>query len=346
MDWASLGVQSQQSGIDALSPARTQSLRSLGERISWDLPKTAKLSIGELAAQGLFKRNDSLLKQVDFGFESLRNTLVPRSATLALNSMALQLTAERILGPSILATSRALSHQLASTLKPDLTSMFQLGAVRLPKITELFLHSPNLVASGADLEVVAAIAYREGIPFAWVPRSSIIKQLVDATDAESRTHLLLENRAQIVDDCYEALVDVSDTSLGYRCSRAVKALEVGLDEPAQALAANLIEGAAKLMRTPHTKENFKQLAESRWRRLGHDQSVGGYLTTIATLPLRASFTGWNASKHESPPDSFARHATAHGAHLDTTYRPEFAILAVMLATSLVVEVDRRTLARP
>ena len=79
------------------------------------------------------------------------------------------------------------------------------GTLDLIRITEGLkawipdnLRSPDHID---HLEVVATIALNEGIPLAWVPRTSLVKQLVASPDEAARTKVLLDHLEDVLDDC-------------------------------------------------------------------------------------------------------------------------------------------------
>ena len=58
---------------------------------------------------------------------------------------------------------------------------------------------------------------------------------------------------------------------------------------------------------------------------------------LTLRPLFRAFTAWWPESGESPPDFFARHATAHAVGHVGVFSPISALTAVMLATSLTVQ---------
>lgn len=53
----------------------------------------------------------------------------------------------------------------------------------------------------------------DGIPLIWVPRSSVVSELMHAESAGAREEILAEARQEIVDDCLVALAEISDPDL-------------------------------------------------------------------------------------------------------------------------------------
>ncbi|POG43093.1 hypothetical protein BV881_33760 [Streptomyces sp. ZL-24] len=188
---------------------------------------------------------------------------------------------------------------------------------------------------------------QEGVPLAWVPPADVIRQLLAADGASSRSKVIDDCRPEILASCREALAEVTDQRLAAQrelleeCARAIKG---GMFSSAQALAANvwdtLMRGIAfanpDLLTSKgtwsygHIKRNVPSVEAEE------DATIGEFRRAVVFLPLAKTLEEfW----HPRPvPPSFNRHATAHATG-SVQYTASNAMTALMLAVSVLREID-------
>src|SRR5581483_1626897 len=59
-----------------------------------------------------------------------------------------------------------------------------------------------------DLEPILEVIEHNGIPLVWVPRASLVDQVVEAPNREARIGILLANADLVSEDCRAVLADV------------------------------------------------------------------------------------------------------------------------------------------
>ncbi len=184
------------------------------------------------------------------------------------------------------------------------------------------------------------IVENEGIPIAYVPRAKVVSELAKAADRAERGRILVGRTPEILIDCAAALdrtLDPAVEAQKWLILGGVRTLESGHHEAAQALCVNvcstLIEahidgrhGKAKNMcRASGLKEAFES-NQLRYK--------------LGVAPVVNLLTDWHPKSGKPRPVELSRHVVAHQAHPDH-FTPENAILAVMVATSLILALDER-----
>ena len=61
--------------------------------------------------------------------------------------------------------------------------------------------------------------------------------------------------------------------------------------------------------------------------------------TLTVRPLARALTRWQPNAGTPAPAHFSRHATSHAVGHPGVFRPEYALTAIMLATSLIVQFE-------
>ncbi len=178
------------------------------------------------------------------------------------------------------------------------------------------------------------IAKDDGIPVVWVPRSSVLADLVAAPDRGERVKVLLARQVEIAEDCRNVLSEVTDPDLVVRVPQAleaVQAFEAGLPQAAQTLAVAVSES----LLTQHIANgrSYKDLSVDVAVET-EDLSVIEVRSTFALLPVHRFYTPWWPNAGTPVPGELSRHVTVHHARADhlTT---ENAMIAIMLLSSLL-----------
>ena len=201
---------------------------------------------------------------------------------------------------------------------------------KLPDFTKIFRDFPtNLVdRDGTDHERLGDLARTDGIPFSWVPSSSVIDDLLAAPDSAGRSAILLTKQVEIFHDCVGLMTNRND-----RCSaevvRAANAALNGDYHLAQSHASNIIDSI--VLRIFPTKQRTEAVKRAK-APLDQEVPFLEYAQHLTLIPLAAAYKKWYPAQR--PPDRFNRHATAHAVGHKDVFTELFCLIAVMLATSL------------
>jgi hypothetical protein len=180
----------------------------------------------------------------------------------------------------------------------------------------------------------------DGMPLIWVPRSSVVAKLMQASRAAGRAEVLAEARQDVADDCDAVLADVTAphlAPLAVMAAEAVRTLRDGYCAGAQALATDVFDTWLRLMvrrsilfDPPPKRIGFYPNVIRQIEPVSGDLPIihlrpAGALAPVL-LALARFFPGDQALTH------FARHATVHAA-IPEHYTDANAVVAVMLMTS-------------
>lgn len=192
-----------------------------------------------------------------------------------------------------------------------------------------------------DVEAGIAIVQEEGIPLAWVPDTELVVELVAASNREGRIQLLLAHESEVLAECRRCLDECTEAELAdqvYLASRALDAYAAGFREPALALSVVVAETlitqfvAGGPARDVYAKA-IKKLPEPDIPTLLFELR-----RFLAMEPIRTFYTEWRPTDGQPPPADLSRHVTIHQATREH-YRRDNSLIAVMLATSLLREVQ-------
>lgn len=190
---------------------------------------------------------------------------------------------------------------------------------------------PNL-RSARDLAAVAQLAFDEGLPLAWIPRSAILDELVSASTREDRIRILDAHADDIMDDCEAVLNDIKH-EWADQCRSAIRAFRGGLESPAQSHSSNIIDSIVLAVLGPNGRDHAKKRAQEAY----DDLPIRVAVENLVLRPLFLGFTEWFPGGTHPIPDHFSRHATAHAVGQPGVFSRHNALVAVMLATSLTVQ---------
>lgn len=200
-----------------------------------------------------------------------------------------------------------------------------------------------------------ALALEEGIPLAWVPDHDTVRMLLAVpAGTDRRTALravLTDRRGAILDHCEERLdrlaSDPDASADRHRmidvARQSIQALRADLPAPAQSAAANLADHLLRRLFVPLDGKYAYKATSNRVTSLS-DQISGASLSFLMVLrefatlmPVPKSLTEWWPNKDMPLPDTFSRHATAHAIAEPDQVNPVNALIAVMLAVSLLCQ---------
>lgn len=152
-----------------------------------------------------------------------------------------------------------ISSQMLAGLKPVLGGLSDLAAKSLVRLVEplhgVFSRLAEAVPENwreiPDLDYDAALdMMNDRIPLIWVPRSSIVAQLMQARGAADRGEVLAQARQDVADDCSAVLADITAPHLmplAVMAAEAVRTLRDGYCAGAQALATDVFDTWLQLM---------------------------------------------------------------------------------------------------
>lgn len=208
-----------------------------------------------------------------------------------------------------------------------------------------------------DYSAAVALAEREGIPMAWVPDPETVRQLlaIPATAPDHRAQLLaiLDSRSEtILGYCQQRLDSLAPGSAHQQqlvdtAGQTITALRGGLTGPAQSAAANLIDTLVRRWCEPAGGRYRYDRATQQIVALGLRSTPITFTELLSKvtllreattlLPVPMAFTQWRPDAGDPVPEIFSRHATAHALHSADQVTPTNALIAVMLAVSLLCQ---------
>ena len=231
-----------------------------------------------------------------------------------------------LIGSAIAAMDQV--HDVIKSLSTPFVSM--LASI---DVGQLFQQIDRLIPSNlhgvGNLDAVASLALDEGIPLCWVPRAEIVTALIEANESVERQQILMARREDILDDCETVLRSIRH-ELSSQCSKAIEALRQGLDGPAQSHASNIVDsivinGPGRATAVDSAHDDFDELPLYLIRE------------NLVLRPLVRTLTRWFPDSGDPPPKHFARHATSHAVGYTGVFDPLYALIGIMLATSLTVQ---------
>lgn len=275
--------------------------------------------------------------------ETLRAFDAPRSElAAALQSLGAVAAAQQVWADSLSSVIdlqwAALREQQADLIRQLRESfVFKVPRFDFPRWQDIVRPwIPDNLHEGPDLDAVVTVALDEGVPLSWIPRREIVSALIQADGPGARLDVLKARRGDILDDCDAALAAIPH-EWSAQCRSAIEVLRLGYDGPAQSHAANIVDSIV-LARFGDTGRDTTRERASEC--LG-DQPLQRVAEHLTILPLVRAFIHWWPHAGAAPPDHFARHATAHAVGAVGVFAPLYALIAVMLATSLTVQFASR-----
>ncbi|MFM9760814.1 hypothetical protein [Streptomyces scabiei] len=205
------------------------------------------------------------------------------------------------------------------------------------------IYPPNLHDATPSVEEFEQLLLEEGVPLMWVPGPKIVRALLDAADAGERRRVIGRRWKGVINDC-EAVIDSVDHP-GLQDSRnfafdCVDALRDGHSNPAQALAANLLDS---LMHTHFKKHDRVKLTSNRKGGAKFDLNDYQIRVALTFAPVWYAHAEYWPKNGDPIPRVFGRHPSAHGVSR-TQYSRINAVYGLMLVTSVLkffdVELER------
>jgi hypothetical protein len=186
----------------------------------------------------------------------------------------------------------------------------------------------------------------EGIPLAFVPRESIVDELLAADDRDARVTIILRSKILILADCRWALqpddenpLPASIAMLPRLLVEAIEVLDLGHVAAACTLSCSIIDSA--LRRTEPKQLDYKKL-HKRSAATDLQQAIAGndFRVSLAMRPMHSLMVEWWPSMQAPMPKMPSRHVVTHW--LDPEHLTESnALIIVMAATSLLLGLAER-----
>ncbi|MDT0387844.1 hypothetical protein [Streptomyces dubilierae] len=196
-----------------------------------------------------------------------------------------------------------------------------------------------------DLREVFRVNAEDGTSLAWAPRTSIVAELIQATDMPARDDILTRLTSEIADDI-EASLDVitrpEHQDLRFMMLEAVAALRAGLHRPAQAAACAAFDTVVNVhmlnflaytgqRSKDRTRKHFRPVDIEDWEEL----SLAELELVLVGAGISTAFQYWQAG---NGPASFNRNGTIHHTD-DGAYSPGHAVRALLIAQATLRWLD-------
>ncbi|BAD60736.1 hypothetical protein CRM89_29895 [Nocardia sp. FDAARGOS_372] len=191
-----------------------------------------------------------------------------------------------------------------------------------------------------DLDLAQQIVENEGIPIVYIPRADIVSELAQAPDRAGRDAILVARTSEILDDCAAAVDSQLDPLVAEQrplLLKAIAALADGHHEAAQALGVSVCNTQIE---AHIDNKSGKAKHQCRVTNLEVAFQEDRLRYVLGVAPVVNLLTDWNPKSGKPRPVPLSRHVVAHQAHPDH-FTPENAVLAVMVATSLMLALDER-----
>jgi hypothetical protein len=201
------------------------------------------------------------------------------------------------------------------------------------------LYPENLRDAAPRIRDLEKLLVDEGIPLMWVPGPRIVRALLDAPDAAARRRAIGRRWKGIVDHCEGVLEEVKHPAVqdarGFALD-VVAALRAGHTNPAQALAANLLDS---LLQRHFDKTARVQLTKNDFKTNGIKFQLDDYKFKVACTfaPVWYAHAKYYPKNGDPIPRTFGRHPSAHGVSRAQYSRINalYALYALMLVTSVI-----------
>lgn len=286
---------------------------------------------------------------------ALQVNIVPKSHLAAISSLAAAIPRPIVmpeLPPDLTESIRSMAQsvavsqasalaQIAANMPPlpDLSGFRKLIAdsILTPELLE-WLRTAHRPANWSDaveeqIDAVVELVNEEGIPVAWVPRTTILEALLGASPGDERSLLLINHRDEILEDCTSALARLEgDTAEFPALPIAQKVLAGCRDghwEIAAVTAVTIVHGTVEALRWASDRQRA-----IRQHALQTDEGSDRLMEQATRAPLVRFYDEWHAKSGKPRPAHLSRHVVAHNLAPDQVTERN-CIVAVMLMASLL-----------
>jgi hypothetical protein len=186
-----------------------------------------------------------------------------------------------------------------------------------------------------------------GYPIFWVPRAEVIDTLLAAKTETQRKTAVKSNRARILEDCREAVANVTHKSLKdtrLHLQAAIAAMEQGNDRSAQSTASVCIDAQLDQIIDTTALSSFREINKQVY-------SDSKKLKTFNEVPVYALYAALQAQlivfvlrdfdrlKPNTVRTKYSRHSSIHSVS-SRQYSEFNALQAIMIATTMLATSDR------
>jgi hypothetical protein len=217
------------------------------------------------------------------------------------------------------------------------------GLARVGKTIERYYPTnwSDADVSYGDLDQVLTVAREDGIPLVWVPRGTLVDQLLEAPDGPARRQLLRKHADEVVADCAKVTEAVTHERLRQHRARlleAVAAFRADVPSAGQALAAVVI---TVLLQWVYGHEHLKNVRTSPMRAQDAERQVLRTVKLAVLIEAAVPAVQGNRDRvaDEDLPDRFNRHVTVHRV-ADRVFTLPNALTALMLGAGLLAEAEQ------
>ena len=183
----------------------------------------------------------------------------------------------------------------------------------------------------------------------WCPRGAVIDELLDASDLDERTQILLDSLERVVDDLRSCLATIKESELADLKAVALRAIDAFIDghsEAAQALSSSCISAL------------INDVLESSFGRIHSeflpdpmDQPWTEFRRWTVLHMVALSLKRYRAEKGDPVPGVYSRHASAHSISPQQYTRTNslaslLLLVAFLKELSLVLDEIRNSSASP
>lgn len=227
-----------------------------------------------------------------------------------------------------------------ATLKVDIGALPTWGptlaAASWTRLFEGVVPAPNLRGvEGLSLSRVSELGEAEGLSLMYVPRASVVTEVLGAEDTASRLRVLYQRRDEIMDDCVEQLdycTDVELTELVPAAREAIECLRASMFLGAQALAASVLDSTLQRVYDRDVYDAVKRRTKDGQPTQALEDM--GFRDSLVFVPVWTVYQQYWVHNGDPIPSTFARHASAHAVGA-VQYTPANAVHSIMIATTLL-----------
>lgn len=188
-----------------------------------------------------------------------------------------------------------------------------------------------------QLPALVEIVNVEGIPLAWVPRASLVEQLLAAASADERSALLIAHRDEIIEECLAWVSGLDDEFIAPQLPIAKKVLAAcqgGHWEVAAISAVAVVHAVVESLRWASDRQRVQ-----KHHQLTLDLPLSKLFEQATRAPLVLFYDDWDPRSGKPRPVHLTRHVVTHRLAEDQVTARN-CVVAVMLMASLLVSVEQ------
>lgn len=174
---------------------------------------------------------------------------------------------------------------------------------------------------------------KDGIPLVWVPRASIVQELVDATSAKARSKIIVQHSDELLTDVEESLdaldgFDQVNDQVGF-VRQAIDAYRAGSLVVAQMALACILDSLV----FEHLAVRHAQVP-GHVERLNDEAVMVDFILATSMAPLIRAYERYFPLEGDEVPKRFNRHASVHSGD-PRQFSRRNTLVALMLVVSFL-----------